>query len=346
MTTQSGKTSKKRSRNYTTSETELLLELAGKKKKILSGRLSATLTSDKKKRIWVEIAKEVNGINGKNDRTPKDLKKKWQNLVNTAKTKERQNKETRRKTGGGPSEEQPLSAVEQMALQNVSAVQVEGINGGFEANRSILVDLVTELDSPLSSNSPIIDLSGIDDPHADRGSTGLNGQDLVDTIGEGLRAVYGNVAVNENDEDYDYQNGDDITLPPDSPAMGHATRHSLDLFDEDFAMNQPDASTQAANPDFSPPVNASSPAARLASPPQAVPSTQVAQPACTSAQAAAVGQPQPVTLGPIRSNRTVTRDIRRTEFKELLQRKDKLNELLSNTNSILGEILNELKRRA
>ena len=48
------------------------------------------------------------------DRTPKHLKKKYQNLLNIAKTKERQNKVTRRKTGGGTSEELPLSTVEQI----------------------------------------------------------------------------------------------------------------------------------------------------------------------------------------------------------------------------------------
>ena len=41
----------------------------------------------------------------------------------------------------------------------------------------------------------------------------------------------------------------------------------------------------------------------------------------------------------------MTRDLRRQEFKDILQRKDKLNELLSNTNSILTQILEELKMR-
>ena len=49
-----------------------------------------------------------------NDRTLKDLKKKYQNLLNIAKTKERQNKVIRRKTCGEPSEELPLSTVEQI----------------------------------------------------------------------------------------------------------------------------------------------------------------------------------------------------------------------------------------
>ena len=84
----SRKGSMKRSRDYTTSETEQLLELAVKKKSILNGRLSSTVNADKKKRIWIGIAKDINGVNGQNDRSPQDLKKKWQNIINTAITKD------------------------------------------------------------------------------------------------------------------------------------------------------------------------------------------------------------------------------------------------------------------
>ena len=255
--------------------------------------------------LWTDIAREVNGVNGQNDRTPKDLKKKYQNFLNIAKSKERQNKVTSRETGGGPSEELPLSTVEQMALDNVSSVHVEGIDGGFDANRSILVGVDNEIGSTLSSISTIIALS----PDREKVSQ-LNGQDLVGTIGEGLRAVYGSVQVGVNDADRfygDFSSDDDqSTQPPDSPS-------------ELFGLSAPRSPavelipTQAAEPG---------------------PSTQAAQPA------------QPVTPGPIRSNRTVTRDLRRQEFKEILQRKDKLNDLLSNTNNILLQILNELKKRA
>ena len=50
------------------------------------------------------------------------------------------------------------------------------------------------------------------------------------------------------------------------------------------------------------------------------PTTHAAQPAGSSNQAAE--PPQPVTPGPIRSNRTVTRDLKRQECKEILQRKE------------------------
>ena len=45
-----------RRRNYTTDEMEIVMKLAGKKAKTLNGRLSATITAEKKKKIWSEIA--------------------------------------------------------------------------------------------------------------------------------------------------------------------------------------------------------------------------------------------------------------------------------------------------
>ena len=53
---------------------------------------------------------------------------------------------------------------------------------------------------------------------------------------------------------------------------------------------------------------------------------------------------QSTTPGPIRSNRTVTRDIRCSEFKEILVRKDKLNELVGTLNVTMAQILEELKK--
>ena len=89
-----------RRRNYTTDEMEIVMKLAGKKAKTLNGRLSATITAEKKKKIWSEIARAANGINGINDRTWKDIRKKWQSTLSTARTKSRNNIQQRKKTGG------------------------------------------------------------------------------------------------------------------------------------------------------------------------------------------------------------------------------------------------------
>ena len=318
---------RKRSRNYTSSEIELLFELAGKKKKILNGRLSSNVTAQKKKTIWAEISREINGVNGQNDRTPAELKKKWQNMSTAARSKERLNKESKRKTGGGPSEEVPLTTIEQMALDNTSSVQIEGIGGGFESNRNVMQS---------SEESSIMDLQ----PNAeDVTSPGRNSDNLVETIGEGLRAIYGSVQVRAGEDDYHLyspiyasDNDDAPTLPPDSP---NNTYHSIDIFEREqlavpTTQNQFADSLVVAGTPLIQTVAASAPT---------VSETQVDE------AVLAHGPAQHTTPGPIRSNRTVTRDLRRQEFKEILQRKDKLNELLSNTNSILTQILEELKKR-
>ena len=332
----------KRSRNYTTSETELLLELAGKKKSILNGRLSSTVTADKKKRIWIGIAKEINGVNGQNDRSPQDLKKKWQNIINSAKTKERLNKDSRRKTGGGPSEGVALTTVDQMALANVSSVQVEGINGGFQSNTIRDLDRESPFTGDSSGNNQLqTDFNDI--------STGQHAANLrTGAIGEGLRAVYGSVQImededaammyssrfchlsGENDEDdemnadgesvcNDFGN-DDETQPPSSPDL--------------FAMHLP---TQTG---ASPSATSQQNETLLPLPEQT--------PAQTPITARTAVTRQSTTPGPIRSNRTVTRDIRRSEFKEILVRKDKLNELvgrgLGTLNVTMAQILEELKK--
>ena len=324
---------KTRSRNYTTSETELLLELAGKKKSILNGRLSSNVTADKKKRIWIEIAKEINGVNGFNDRSPKDLKKKWQNMINSAKTKERINKDSRRKTGGGPSEEVALTTVDQMALVNVSSVQVEGISGGFESNR------IRDLDrgSPFTGDSPENDVLNTDLYHRGHDAANLG----AGAIGEGLRAVYGSVQILE-DDDHDVrmlynsrfchlsgENDDDNVIQADDDGVcdGYGDDDetqppcSPDLFDVHLPAQAEVSRTEQSR------------RAEASSPPPPVPEQTPLQPPGPS-----------TTPGPIRSNRTVTRDVRRSEFKEILNRKDKLNELMSAHNVLLAQILEELKK--
>ena len=80
------------------------------------------LKNKKHSSIWLLLMKKMQfiltAINSNMKIEPQafklSLKKKYQNLLNIAKTKERQNKVTRRKTCGGPSEELPLSTVEQI----------------------------------------------------------------------------------------------------------------------------------------------------------------------------------------------------------------------------------------
>ena len=220
-------------RNYTTDEMEIVMKLADKKAKTLNGRLSATITAEKKKKIWSEIARAANGVNGINDRTWKDIRKKWQSTLSTARTKSRNNVQQRKKTGGGPSEEKTLTAVEQMALDNMSTVQVQGIEGGSDLNYMRL-----ELDNEVRAKSPVVYVPNTqqnsyilfpaEQPHQNiplyiplslqtlpetlltveedgPGSPVVQlhspqtATNLVGLIGDGLRAVYGSKIIAEDD---------------------------------------------------------------------------------------------------------------------------------------------------
>lgn len=143
---------KPRARNYKTSKIELLLDLAGKKKSTLVGRLSAAVTIEIKTKIWNDIAREFNAIIRVGDRSSKYLNKRWQNVLPSAKGKERVNKLSRRKTGGGPPEGVPLKTVELMAISSVPDVQLEGIDGNF---------FFLTLNTPIATRSEVVE---VDDP--------------------------------------------------------------------------------------------------------------------------------------------------------------------------------------
>ena len=61
------KKTEKRSRNFSNDELEIIMDLAGKHSKVLLSRFSPTVTNERKKKIWMQIARVVNGINGFND---------------------------------------------------------------------------------------------------------------------------------------------------------------------------------------------------------------------------------------------------------------------------------------
>ena len=95
---------KPRARNFINDEVELIMRLSGSKTKILTARLSATVTSQKKKAVWQKITDTVNAANGFNDRSWTEVRKKWHANISSAKTKLRENAKQQQRTGGGPSQ--------------------------------------------------------------------------------------------------------------------------------------------------------------------------------------------------------------------------------------------------
>ena len=305
---------KVRARNFTNDEVELIMRLAGKKSKVLTARLSATVTSDRKNLIWKRIADTVNAANGQNDRGWQECRKKWHGNISSARTKLRDNVHQRKKTGGGPSEERPLNVLEQMAVDSdmISTVQVEGICGGFDSNvRRIELDNERGIDSPQTQQSlnPVetaYTLTTVPETYyADmevNNSPNLSlppqmaSQSVFDSISQGLRAVYGSTVVRHKDsirpEDSESELDSDA-----STAIAHQSFRTLDDYENSYEAETEDDEPPAVTP-----------------------------------------------KRPLKSNRTVTRDLRRSEFKELLECKHKMNEHLSETNTVLRAILGELQK--
>ena len=92
-----------RCRNFTEEEVETILREAGKKSKLLRGRFQPRVTSEIKKKVWIEVADVVNKVNCVGDRDWQSIRKKWQDLTSAARQKYREVIREQKKNGRGPS---------------------------------------------------------------------------------------------------------------------------------------------------------------------------------------------------------------------------------------------------
>ncbi|XP_064648579.1 nuclear apoptosis-inducing factor 1-like [Lineus longissimus] len=95
-----------RKKNFTDKEVALLLDLAEPHIKLLTSKLTNTVTNKLKKSVWYDISRKINA-QGVEQRTWREIKCKWQGLTSGAKNKIAKEK---RKIGGG-SGPRPLDPV-------------------------------------------------------------------------------------------------------------------------------------------------------------------------------------------------------------------------------------------
>ena len=112
-TGKTGKSTAKRGRNWTAEEIACLAKEAGSASRVLHGRHGPNLSNQFKEKKWKDIALKVNGVNA-GDRTWQQVRKKWQDLESSTRVKERKVIVERRKTGGGVSNAEPLTQLEEM----------------------------------------------------------------------------------------------------------------------------------------------------------------------------------------------------------------------------------------
>ena len=116
-------TQKKRAPNFNTDEVKFFLHEVKKRKMILFGTLSPTLTFKLKIQTWLEVRNQLVAA-GFPPRTKEQLKKKWEDLSSATKAKYAK----RKKTGGGAIEWTDVDELitEILGKENPSLVSIVG----------------------------------------------------------------------------------------------------------------------------------------------------------------------------------------------------------------------------
>lgn len=122
---------KRRAVNWTCDEEEALANAIVKYSGILKGRFNPLVSNAKKQQAWESVKQLVNSVGGY-DRDVEAIKKKYHQLNSTAKKTECGNRKSYKQTGGGPSEEIPLTSVQSKLVSVMPEVILSGIEGGFD----------------------------------------------------------------------------------------------------------------------------------------------------------------------------------------------------------------------
>jgi len=121
-----------RKRNFTTSESNLLVAMGREHLEMLNSRQTNLVTNKYKEDLWKVITAEINKINGFSDREWKDVRKKFADICSSTKKKERMTGKERRKTGGGIASSVRLNAAEQLLADVIPRAAVSGISSGTD----------------------------------------------------------------------------------------------------------------------------------------------------------------------------------------------------------------------
>ena len=122
---------RKRCNNFSEDETHMLAQLWAEHEKRLTGSFTPTFTKQDKDKIWAEIVNKVNLVRG-GTRTLQEIKNKIKNMRTTVKEKAMNNKRQYIRTGGGPSEEVPLTETETFIFSTIKDVEIDGISDGLD----------------------------------------------------------------------------------------------------------------------------------------------------------------------------------------------------------------------
>ena len=361
-----------RARNFDKDETEIIMREAGKVCSTLKGRFNPMVTNEIKQKTWEKITNQVNLLNGVGDRTWTNIRKKWQDIISSARKKTRDNLKDRRQTGGGPSVAEALTPVERIALESVAPVTVSGIDGGVDSNNldysahyTVSIGNIEDVAGPSSA----VSVSAILEE-----SSQILQQQAADSEEEDSQISVHLARNSSSPTPKTHHDGDQPFLPPISPIQSYS---ELSLTDDDqdrglFLQTQAAApplvpfagllrpspmkrfktpwQQQSARPAFHPRLFR----AQLHQPPHQPSLTQHRAPATRHPEPRpprhAVGAPPPApivsaNISGLQSNRTVTRDIRKDEFKQIMKQQELTNKYLQQLVELKEELVKLTRRK-
>ena len=331
-----------RARNFTDEKLEALMREAGKHAKTLKGRFQPNLTNEIKTSTWMKICDIVNSVNGLGDRTWHNCRKKWQDVMSKARNKTRNAIEETRKTGGGTRTADRLTSVEQLAMDSVSEVSVRGISTSLDSNA--VPDYIPRTNSELFDNNVLTQETKFHAEMEDGYSVSYH---------DGFRAVYGieNVDNNEEEErsrepqtEIDFKNiimstDPDVIRPVPRPATfltnlvirrpllppppEQLARLSTTPNNTRLQARSPTTPTQLQPRVMGTPTTPTQLQPRVMGTPRIRP-----QSLNSTRNTLGANREPALRLPPLKSNRTVTRDLRKQEFKMLLKVQEENNAIL------------------
>lgn len=123
--------SKKRSANFTYSETDLLCRLITKFSTTIESKKTDALSWKEKHEAWEKLAVKFNLQNKGAPRTATSLKAKYEGIKKDLRKKVAKNKSETFKTGGGIPNIKPLTPYEEL-IYNIITLSVEGLPSRFD----------------------------------------------------------------------------------------------------------------------------------------------------------------------------------------------------------------------
>ena len=134
-------TKTKRAPRFTDEELDALAEAVEKRKNTIQNKFSDTLTHEKKRKAWAEVAKEVNAV-GNFNRSEDKIRSKWNDWSSETKKKSSLRKKGMGRTGGGGDEDIPkISPTEEKVLAIIGKTATEGIEGAEILDTEIISNI-------------------------------------------------------------------------------------------------------------------------------------------------------------------------------------------------------------